>query len=56
MLNSEEIKPIALATACLKASDVVSQSLEKSVGMRELCWNNFRNNDGAKELRIILEF
>ena len=25
-------------------------------GVRELCWNNFDNNDGAKESRIILEF
>ena len=24
--------------------------------MRELCWNNFRNNDGVRESRIILEF
>ena len=26
------------------------------VGMRELCWNNFRNNDRVKESRIIPEF
>jgi len=26
------------------------------LGMRELCWNNFRNNDGVKESRIIPEF
>ena len=26
------------------------------IGVRELCWNNFGNNDGAKESRIIPEF
>jgi len=25
------------------------------LGMWELCWNNFRNNDGVKESRIIPE-
>jgi len=28
----------------------------QSVGVQELCWNNFGNNDGAKESRIIPEF
>jgi len=26
------------------------------MGVRELCWNNFGNNYGAKESRIIPEF
>jgi len=26
------------------------------LGMRELCWNNFGNNDEIKESRIIPEF
>jgi len=26
------------------------------LGVRELCWNNFGINDGAKESRIIPEF
>jgi len=24
-----------------------------NIGVQELCWNNFGNNDGAKESRII---
>ena len=27
-----------------------------SLGVQELCWNNFGNNDGTKESRIIPEF
>ena len=30
--------------------------LNLTVGVRELCWNNFGYNDGAKESRIIPEF
>jgi len=26
------------------------------IGVQELCWNNFGNNDGAKESRIIPKF
>ena len=29
---------------------------QQNRGVWELCWNNFGNNDGAKESRIIPEF
>ena len=38
---------------------VYNQSYPKPLlclGVRELCWNNFGNNDGAKESRIIPKF
>ena len=34
----------------------LDQPLPLKIGMRELCWNNFRNNDEVKESRIIPEF
>jgi len=34
----------------------ITHYLHPKVGMWELCRNNFRNNDGVKESRIIPEF
>ena len=39
-----------------KTFDTVSHCMLLNLGVRELCWNNFGNNDGVKESRIIPEF
>ena len=36
--------------------EIIFSSSVFKIGMRELCWNNFGNNDGVKESRIIRNF
>ena len=48
---------ISIAEACLNYLIThLNITAEWQLGMRELCWNYFRNNDGVKESRIIPEF
>ena len=44
-----------LTTWCSMHGIRISKAVLK-LGVQELCWNNFGNNDGAKESRIIPEF
>ena len=52
-------KGIELSTCNSSPSQAAKSLLKRDLrrlGVRELCWNNFGNNDGAKESRIIPEF
>jgi len=56
MLNTYINKACSKQALCLKLDKIFDSDKAPYLGMWELCWNNFRNNDGVKESRIILEF